>query len=259
MSQDAGLNPSAPWLPMPTDLSLSPDHVHVWQNPTEISPTTLAHFSTLLTSDEQKGFDRYRIPAKRTEAIVARGLLRHILGHLQQLHPHQLTLTSGPHGKPHLDQTFQNQSVGFNVSHTRNKVLIAVALARDIGIDVEYLRPNIAYADLAHRFFTSRESAAILALPLSDQRAAFFTAWTRKESLLKATGHGISAGLDSFEVNVHPSDPPKIIATRDPTHAAQWSLYDIQLGPNYKAALAINGAPATIHHWTMNDFKRMPT
>src|SRR5689334_21489879 len=135
MSRDADTHLSALWLPMPKDLSLSPDHIHIWQSPTDVMPKMLAHFTELLTQDERNSFDRYRIPSKRTEAIVARGLLRHILAHLLQQHPHQLTLTPGLHGKPHMEQTFQNQPVGFNVSHTRNKVLIAVAMARDIGVD----------------------------------------------------------------------------------------------------------------------------
>ncbi|MEI8198219.1 MAG: hypothetical protein WCI73_20190, partial [Phycisphaerae bacterium] len=132
MTQTPHPTPQTPplWPPMPADLRLAPHHVHIWQSPTDLPPATLAYLTDLLSPDERQRLDRLRIPAKRTESLVARSLLRQILGHLLQLDPRQLVFTPNPHGKPELAPlpSEHHQHIYFNVSHTPNRILLAVAL-----------------------------------------------------------------------------------------------------------------------------------
>jgi 4'-phosphopantetheinyl transferase len=86
----------------------------------------------------------------------------------------------------------------FNISHTKG--LVAVALAgRPVGIDVE-ARQYIAEVDRIARLALAPESVlALKALPSEDCRnAMFYRFWTLGEAFIKATGLGVSQGLDSF-------------------------------------------------------------
>jgi len=243
--------PDAAWPPMPDDVAglWGPDFIAVWQSPTDLPPAAHERLAALLSPVERQRLARYRAPGKQREGTVARGLLRFLLGRLLQINPHQLNFPTGNHGKPSLAGTWRNCTVDFNISHTHNKVLIAIAANRQIGVDVEYIRPQLAFAELAQRFFAPVEYAAIMRQPPDAQRAAFFACWTRKEAILKASGLGIAGGLTSFEVSVLPLAPPATISIAG--QGDSWHLHDLPLPANYIAALAFTAPSAPIHQWSL--------
>jgi phosphopantetheine--protein transferase-like protein len=70
---------------------------------------------------------------------------------------------------------------------------------RRLGVDIENIRVDLDIAVLAERFFSAREQTSIQALPQNLRLQAFFACWTRKESLLKATGGGsLSCRISPF-------------------------------------------------------------
>ena len=71
--------------------------------------------------------------------------------------------------------------------------------------------------------------------------AAFFRCWSRKEAYIKAIGKGLSQPLDGFDVTLTPSDPPTLLRGGD-DDLLTWSFSDIDVGPNYASALAVEGA-----------------
>jgi 4'-phosphopantetheinyl transferase len=94
--------------------------------------------------------------------------------------------------------------------------------------------------NLARRFFSPRERDAIRGLPEEERISAFFRCWTCKEAFLKAQGVGLSRDLDSFDVEVNPKSPARLLATRpDAAEADGWSLHDVEVISNYAAALAV--------------------
>lgn len=101
------------------------------------------------------------------------------------------SIAFGEHGKPFLN----NQEFYFNISNSRN-IAITIISNQEVGVDVEFLRedrPNI-YA----RVFTKNEIDFIE--NSSNRSKAFTSLWTRKESVVKLFGGGISMGLLNFEV-----------------------------------------------------------
>jgi 4'-phosphopantetheinyl transferase len=208
------------------------DHIDLWLIPTSLPDSTLQRFASLLSPAERERVDRLRIPAKKTEALVSRGILRHILGTLLQRAPSTLQFISGPQGKPRLDD--RPSPLRFNLSHTAGWVLLGVTRDDEIGVDIENIRPRSSLDELAARFFTKKEAAAILALPAAERPRAFFTVWCRKESVLKAAGQGISAGLNAFEVSTVP-----MVAPMPVRFAGQsWWLRDVPAGDMLVASLA---------------------
>ena len=93
------------------------------------------------------------------------------------------------------------------MSHSHEIALYAFVYARQVGIDVEYMRPNIEYEQLANYSFSSRERAVFYALPTAQKQQAFFNCWTRKEAYIKAKGKGLSLPLEQFDVSLSPAEP----------------------------------------------------
>ena len=121
---------------------------------------------------------------------------------------------------------------------------------REIGVDVEKIRPEIELERLAQRFFSPGEVERLTELEGDLQLAAFFRCWTRKEAYIKARGGGLSIPLDQFEVTFEQDTPAALVANwEDPQEVSRWSLFDIELGGDYLAALAAEGTPARIRYW----------
>jgi 4'-phosphopantetheinyl transferase len=101
--------------------------------------------------------------------------------------------------------------------------------------------------EIAERFFSPQEVAALRPLPTEAQRQAFFRCWTRKEAYIKARGEGLSHPLDQFDVlPVHGKPDAMLRTQRDPSEASRWSLRDLPLAADYAAALAVEG-----HDWRL--------
>jgi 4'-phosphopantetheinyl transferase len=114
-----------------------------------------------------------------------------------------------------------------------------------VGIDLEYIRSDLAVEQIAERFFSRREIATLRALPIDLRTYAFFLCWTRKEAYIKARGEGLSLPLDQFDVSLIPGEPAALLNTqRDLYEVSRWSLQELTPAPGYAAALAVEG-----HGW----------
>ena len=107
---------------------------------------------------------------------------------------------------------------------------------RVLGVDIEWPRPRVEYEQIAARFFSPQEQAALMGRPAAERHAAFFNIWTRKEAYLKARGDGISAGLDTFSVSLG-AEAELLHSDEGAAEAARWQLMALAPAPGYVAAL----------------------
>jgi 4'-phosphopantetheinyl transferase len=129
-------------------------------------------------------------------------------------------------------------------------ILLAVAFGRAVGIDVECMRSDLPHVGIAEHFFSAAERDSLALLHARAQAEAFYACWTRKEAYIKAVGVGLSLPLDQFDVSLRPGEPARLLATRpDPTEAHRWTLLELDVGPNYKAAAAVEGAEFQLKTW----------
>jgi len=229
-------------------MECAPREVHAWRIHLDCSPNIVATLGETLRPDEQFRASRFVTQQLRNRWIVARGALRSILASYFHFKPNSLVFQPGTNGKPSL--TFPVEFSCFNLSHTGNIALLAIAESGDIGIDAEAIRPDTDITSLSQRFFASSESEEILCLPQEKRTDAFFACWTRKESYVKALGIGLSARLDSFRVNVNSNESPKLISA-DFDRAERWSLIDIS-EPGVAATIAVEGAIPTLKRFDFN-------
>jgi 4'-phosphopantetheinyl transferase len=230
---------------------LDSGEVHVWCATLEPGEEAVARLRGVLDEDECRRADRFTFEAGRRQYTVGRGLLRVILGHYLAVEPTALRFRYNPYGKPELAPGLECGTLKFNLSHSGALVLYAVSRAREVGIDVETIRPEFATEGIAERFFAAGERATLRDLPPESRTHAFFTCWTRKEAFIKARGQGLSIPLDAFEVSLVPGAPPAILATHDdPEEAGRWSLHELSPGAGYVAAVAVAGGGHRIRYGT---------
>lgn len=242
------MSKSTRWSQSPASLSLHSGEVHVWRVDLEQPNDVVQQFRATLENDETARADRFHFEKDRRAFTVSRGFLRHVIGRYVETKPEAVRFSYGPYGKPALDGEHKNSSLRFNMSHSRAVGLVAVTEARELGVDVEYIRADFASEEIARRFFSPHEVEAFNALAQEHQVAAFFRCWTRKEAYIKAIGRGLSQPLDGFDVTLAPDLPPALLrAAEDDT--SRWSLLDIDVEKDYAAALVVEGQISNVRCW----------
>ena len=232
LSRFCVLQPPVPELP--------PTEVHVWEFPVTASDSELETYAILLSEDERTRASRFRFERDARRFTVARASVRSILGGYTGSAGRDLRFNYSQYGKPSLAGI--TTDVCFNVSHSADLAMLAVVRGREVGVDLEMIRGEVEIDKLAQRFFSLQERESLRAIPRQDRTSAFFRCWTCKEAFLKAQGLGLSRSLESFDVEVNPERPSRILATRpDPREAARWSLIDVPAVPAYAAAVAAEG------------------
>ncbi len=238
------------WRPPPRTLELRCDEVHVWRCALDLEPSRVEELLRSLSSDERARAEQLRFPMHRARFIAARGLLRTILGRGVGMEPAELRFCRGQEGKPYLAQESGGDVLRFNMSHSHGWALYAVTCGREVGIDLEHVRPDVACERIAERFFSRREAAALNALPVHARAEAFFRCWTHKEACIKAKGGGFWLRLSQFEVTLDPEGAGVLLSTPcDPQEASRWSLQDLEPGPGFVAALVVEGAGWQLKCW----------
>ncbi|BAY94809.1 MULTISPECIES: 4'-phosphopantetheinyl transferase HetI [unclassified Tolypothrix] len=241
-------NPQYLWLPSPREVTLSPNEVHVWCINLDKSVEELQYLATILSSDEFARAERFYFPEHRQRFIAGRGSLRTILSCYLGISPQEVQFDYEPRGKPLLASKFSYSGLTFNLSHSQNLALCAVSQNRQIGIDLEYIRPMSDLESLAQRFFLPGEYDLVRSLSPEQQSSVFFRYWTCKEAYLKATGEGI-AQLEQIEISLTPTASAKLQTVTG------WSLLEIPAADNYAAAVVVAGVGWDLKCWQYREVK----
>lgn len=235
------------WLPPPANWTLGQTDVHVWLVSLDQPATRLQQLTFTLSNDERKRADSFYFERDKQHFIASRGILRTILSSYLGITPHHIEFCYGPQGKPSLTPLSGWDKLRFNVSHSHGLALYAITREREIGVDLEYIRPIFHAQQIAERFFSDREQAVLRTLPERAKQQAFFTCWTRKEAYIKATGAGLAMPLDQFDVSLAPWEPPELLNIHgNLQEAARWSVRELIPAFGYVAALVVEGC-----HWTL--------
>ena len=170
-----GLAPMSSWSPPPETLRLGSNEVHVWRADLELKASGSQSLQQILSADEKTRARRFHFQKDREHFVVARGLLRAILARYLEMDPSQLRFCYSPYGKPALAWESGRNGLRFNVSHAHGLALYAITCGRELGVDVEFILPELAEEQIAERFFSPREVVALRALPTKMQQEAFIT------------------------------------------------------------------------------------
>lgn len=209
-----------------------------------------APYLALLSDDERSRAEGYVFARDRIRYIVARGLLRLLLGKYLSTDGSAIQFGYNAFGKPVLAGPFAGK-LHFNLSHSGEWAAYAFALDRKVGIDIEPLRYDASWCDLASSVFSRNELAEYGEIPQPEKAWAFLRGWVRKEAYVKGRGEGLSYPLDAFDVPLALKErmPAAVMNPLDPT--ARWGVCSLDLIAGYAAALAVEGtlAEVTVFQW----------
>ncbi|MCO6010647.1 4'-phosphopantetheinyl transferase superfamily protein [Actinoallomurus purpureus] len=202
---------------------------HVWWAPRSAASERL---TAVLSPAERERRLRFVREEDRDRYLVAHALTRIVLGAVSGTPPEELAFDvtcarcGGPHGKPRLPEG----GLEFSISHSGDRIALAVAPGTPVGVDVERLIESRDLDGLAAAVLADGEG---LGPDGTDRAAALTTYWTRKEAVLKTTGDGLSVAPRTLTVSA-PGRPPALLSWPDGPHV---HLYDLRPGPGHLACL----------------------
>ena len=226
-----------------SSLPLRENAVHIWSVQTNNESSSPDNLKDLLSSVEQDRASKFKFATDRRRYITSHAALRSILCRYVYGPARALQFAEGPYGKPKLAPNHAAEKIEFNLSHSHELALIAVDQTREIGVDVEWVRESFAFEEVAQRFFTAKEVAALRGLPFHLQREAFYKCWTSKEAFLKAKGTGLSGQLDEVEIVLTDH------AVRVKGTIPNFSLVELTLDRGYEAALVVEGVEPQLSYY----------
>jgi 4'-phosphopantetheinyl transferase len=234
------------WAVPPVNLVLAENTIDVWLISLTQPGDSYASLTGLVSSAERERAAKFRFDVHRRRFVIAHAALRSILLQYLKTAPTDLQFVDSVNGKPRLAAELAGSGVQFNLSHSYEVALLGVTRGREIGVDIELVKEDYAFGDVAARFFTAKELAAFRVLPAHLQRQAFFKCWTSKEAFLKAKGIGLSGKLDEVEITLADDQRALIHAS-----VPGWKLMELNPGDNYEAALVVEGGrlPINCYRW----------
>jgi len=232
------------WPRSPVELPALEKSIHVWAVRLDDTTVDLDCGHDLLSPEERERATRFKFDRDRRRYLVAHIALHDILSRYVPIDPARLSFDIGANGKPRLPQALASSSVEFNLSHSNEMALLAVCHRREVGVDIEYVKEDFEFHEVAKRFFSAREVAAIRGLPANLQRQAFFKCWTSKEAFLKAKGTGLSGALDEVKIALTTAEQVRITAD-----VPGWSLSELDPIDGYEGALVVANAQVPICYY----------
>jgi len=224
-------------------LTLPDKELHVWRASLDLPAELLQRLAKTLSANENERAGKFLIARTRERFIVARGLLRQLLGMYLGLDPEKIDFQYGPQGKPSLLAT-HDSNVSFSVSHSQAMGLFAFCRGREVGVDIEEVKPEFKGMQIASHFFSGEEIAGLAKLPPDLADEAFFQCWTGKEAYVKARGKGLSFPLWNFSIGFVNREG----VLRDEMGRV-WSCYALEPAPGFAGAVVAAGEGWTLKYY----------
>lgn len=210
----------------------------------------------VLDQTERRRYENFVRPSDRSRFAVSHALTRIVAGRHVGAAPGALgfAAVSGDGTKPRL--VGAGSGLQFSIAHSGSRVVLAISSQVPLGVDIERVSRGTVEASMLSAALSGDERRALAAIPAARRPWAFSRYWTRKEALLKATGHGLAISPHKVVVSA-PIEAPALVAWADsPRPAGPVHLYDLEgadgdldAADGYCAALATLGAPLRpLHH-----------
>lgn len=219
-----------------SELSNAP--IDLWIEKLSAEDDEYQYYWHLLDENEQIKAKRFIQKKHQLQHVISHGKLRTILAGYTGIAPEKICFAHEAFGKPYIIVEDQRHEVKFNLSHSGNKMLVAVGFQEFIGVDVEVWDDRVDYVAIAQDCFAEAERLFWEALPDTEKTAFFYRFWTRKESFVKAVGAGITLGVSQVVTSINGT--PRFLSIPDDYGSTRdWKLFDLNLGQGLSGALTV--------------------
>jgi 4'-phosphopantetheinyl transferase len=228
---------------------LARGEIHIWRASLATDEPTLRSLEATLADQERERARRFIFEQDRNRYVVARGILRDLLGKYLRCAPASIEFVYGPYGKPSIANARSRPAICFNLSHSHGLAVVAIAQEREVGIDVELIRAEFASEVIAKRYFSTKEVDELGKLPAELRSEGFFLCWTRKEAYIKAKGDGLQIPLDSFDVSLSPGQPATLSSADEPRWGVESFVPSLIKERRFVAAVVADGKDWIARYW----------
>jgi hypothetical protein len=153
-----------------------PGKVDLWHVELDRLPENLMDH---LSSRDLREAARMTIRDERKTFLKIRCVIRAILARYLDCAPDSMEFEQQPGG---LCLVSPASLLRFHLSHSANLLLVAVTFARQVGIDVEFMRADLPFETLADYFFDPRDAHRLRDLADSERMRHFYQEWTSSEA-----------------------------------------------------------------------------
>jgi 4'-phosphopantetheinyl transferase len=222
-----------------SNLVIENSSIYIWCLSLTSPPLSSKELYSVLSANEKKRANQYHFNKDKNSYITRTGVLRHILAQYAQVLPKDLYFQTNEFGKPSLCGA-PGKQMAFNLSHSDQKVLIAVAeSSQEVGVDIEKIRSMEDLYNIVESYFSGPEKRIIQDLPEAERAEGFFRYWTRKEAYIKAVGQGLSHPLNTFSTH---AEDGIVRFSEDQQQKPAWHFEQIEVAPGYCAAAVSQGS-----------------
>ena len=210
--------------------------IKLWHGEIVATEAKYTHYWHILDPFEQQHASTIENRCLHNRYVEIHARLRILLAQTLNTKPEELRIQKAKHGKPFL---VDYPELAFNLSHTANQMVVAIAKNCELGVDIEQCKPRLNLAALVDKCFAEEEKNYWQQLPTSQQTLTFYQFWTRKEAFVKATGRGIALGLNRCVIN--PENHHELMRIPEQFGlASDWLIRDVVLGEAICGALVVH-------------------
>jgi 4'-phosphopantetheinyl transferase len=229
------------------------NEVQVWFASAKESRIEAETCLSSLSGAEQQRARHFRFDRDRMRYVLGKYMVRDLLARTLHLRPQQIEFAFNKYGKPTLGRDCR---VSFNLAHAGEYVVCALAVDRDIGVDIEAERTGVDFMDLASPNFCPSEIRNLEASSGTRRLHLFYKYWTLKEAYLKAEGSGLNTSLTEVDSSGVPDDCPGIPCPPVESVPRGILVQRIEAPLGYAAAVAATGGIWTtkVRQWRREEF-----
>jgi 4'-phosphopantetheinyl transferase len=215
--------------------------------PEAVTAAALRASRAVVSAEEARRSEAFVFARHRSQHLLARALVRRVLSELTGCEPARWRFRANAYGRPEIEAPAEHRALKFSLSHTDGLLACLAAFDRQVGVDVEPLRPVPSLMEIAEAQFAACETEALRNLASEQQNQAFLELWTLKEAYLKARGLGLSGELSRVAFRVKRDAGQQIRAAFEPElkdDPAHWQFGRRFLG-GHLVATAIESRPGS--------------
>ena len=229
---------------------IAPETVNVYSVSVSKNRHALSIYNDYLSTDEQVKSSRFKFNIDKERFVISRAILRMLSGRFLNIDPKLIRFNYNEFGKPHFQK---QQRLKFNLSHSGDVIVIGFTRDYELGVDVEYIKPDSDFLKLAQNFFSRTEIEYLENQDSIELAKAFFRCWTRKESFIKAEGSGLSFPLDKFAVSMDTDTHAELLQTDwDSSERLNWNLFSFVPRAQYIGAVAVKNTLSKVKYFDWN-------
>ena len=236
------------WNPPPDDVAWPQDEVHVWRATLDWSAEAIADLEPILAPDERERMRRFHFERDRRCHLVARGLLRTLLGRYLGMAPASCASTTARSGSQAWRPIWCKAPAVQRFARRRARP------------DRGCRRPHAGHRRRAHphrhrgrgdrrAFFRRMNGARWPRLPAICNTVRFSTAGRERRPISRRSARACRCPWTSSTCPSCPASRRGLATRPDPAEAGRWCLQGLDVADGYKAALAVEGAGWTLRCW----------